>query len=661
PVASYDGYDFVESDDNWYLVRYPEEEEELVLPAAVETEEHSFSEYSVYNRLFSENGLLTSVYIPSNAKRIGERAFSDCDNLISVTVENGVTTIGSGAFSGCTELKTFVFPNSVTTVADGLFRDCAELERVTLPAAVDRIGSNAFNKCVSLEKLSIPNDCTEICVGAFGGCIMLYDVNIPSACEQIGIGAFANCRRIKSVTLPTTLKSNGIGVGAFEGCIKLYEVYNLSNLKVLYGSESNGSVGKYAYAVHENAEDLPLDNTIVGGLHYYKLDEQWYLVDYYGADGVVKVSGFTFGGERIDNIIIIDYAFQYYDTIISVAIDETVSLIGKSAFNACSELNSVEISTDKLGISDGAFAECEKLTSLTVFSGDVDFGTEAFMLCGLTSVLLVGGDFVIRDDVFYDNTELDALTVDCKSLTVNEMAFFNGLKAAEIKCSSSFTAKYRAFFGSSISELAVEADDVDILAQNYVGYNITEVGIVGNKSVHLASSAFNACGSIISFVLRGKTVSIDGTAFNACSNPYTQSGMGDLSVTGEQIDISTSAFSHCIVNSLTIDGAALTLGDGAVDKAIFLGSAIGELSIVYGGESITVGELLNDSTLSALNVRGKKVEIADNAFHTEGKLASLGVAAEELTIGTYAFCNQQERKSVVLTAARAAEICESAF
>lgn len=626
-VVQYDGYDFVQNEDNWYLVRCPEGRTEFVLPAAVATADYSFIEYSIYDRLFIENEEVTTVYAPSNVKSIGRGAFSGCVKLSEFTFPSGITTIADELFNGCSALKKVIMPSAVDRIGERAFFGCA-IDEIVIPTGCLNIGECAFSECTSLTAAVIPDSCTEIFGGAFSGCTMLYSVNIPSACETIGELAFGDCKRIKSVTLPASL--NSIGNDAFSGCTKLYEVYNLSRFTLMYGTKYNGCVAEHAYKIHTVADSVPLENVIIDGAHYYKLDDLWSLVDYYGTDGNLNISGFMFGDEQVNDIIVIECAFQNYNTIVSVNVGDAVSCIDRFAFDACSELARLDISASELSIRGRAFAKCEKLTALTVLSGNVEFETEAFAECGLTSISLTGGEFSITDFVFSDCTELYSLTVDCESLTVFTGAFFDGLVEADIKCSTKFTASNYAFNKSKLEKLTVHADVVDIAGSNFSGADVSYINIVGKTSVGISSGAFSEC-----------------------------IGLSSLSITGGRVDIGPSAIMSCVVGEFTLVGDAIN--ENALVTAVFFDSAVDKLDIACNGDGIVIGTILNGSNISALTVRGEKVKISENAFFMNGTLTSLEVVAAELEIANSAFFAQRRLQTVTLTASRVAEIGESAF
>ncbi len=85
----------------------------------------SFTPDPIMPPIFGEafvNCKITSVYIPSSVKIIGDSAFHSCTSLSSVTIKEGAISIGGGAFASCTQLTSIIIPASVTTIENDAFR-----------------------------------------------------------------------------------------------------------------------------------------------------------------------------------------------------------------------------------------------------------------------------------------------------------------------------------------------------------------------------------------------------------------------------------------------------------------------------------------------------------------------------------------------------------
>lgn len=663
PFVEYDGYGFVENEDIWHLVQYDESLTDISLPTAVETDDYSFTRYGIRDRLFMNNELIESILVPSNITEIGDSAFYGCRNLTTATVMNGVLGIEENAFGDCYSLTSFVFPNSVGTVSDSVLYGCSLLNELVLPNSIDKVGSAAFYGCSSLQSVVIPDDCASIGDMAFCGCTLLCSVNIPSSCTQIGESAFGDCRRIKTVTLPETLER--IGERAFFGCLKLYEVYDLSEINVVKGTYGNGCVAYYAYAVYDNRSATPLDNVILDGLHYYKLDGEWYLVDYYGESGELNVSGFMYDGEIVDSINIINHAFQYYTSVKSLTANESLEYIGEYAFDSCTNLEAVDISTAELTIDMSAFSYCNALTTLAVragAAGNVTIYSNAFINSALTSIALNGGSYFIYEMAFAQCFYIENFTAQCNRIDIYDNVFYNSEAAdalinAEIICTTANIHDY-AFRESHIGSFVLNASEAAQIGEYiFSGYDLTEVEISGG-SISVGQYLFNGSFYINNITISGTQISLSSYAFNG--------------ITAESMSISGSASSPLsflgnAFNSVTIGNLNLS-GDISLAASAISYSTINTLTINDNNGSLNIANILYSCTVSNLVISGDEVKIEDSAFKWQyygdynSNVSTLDIsAANSLTVGVEAFYNQNELASVVLVSDKASSIGDSAF
>ncbi len=264
---------------------------------------------------------LTSITIPNSVKNIGYGAFGYCTNLTSVVIPAGVTEIHHAVFRYCTNmieiivdennpvyhsdgnclietatktlilgLQSSVIPTdgSVTTIGNYAFFDCTGLTNLTIPDSVTTIGNYAFLGCTGLTNLTVPDSVTAIGNGTFCNCTGLTSLTIPDSVTSIGDYALENCTGLTSLTIPDSVTR--VGMDAFFGCEQLWEV--------------------------------------TGGIFYV---DKW-VVDSY--DSTVEPV------LRADTVGIADGAFAS-TSLTSVTIPDSVTVIGKYAFEYCTDLTSV--------------------------------------------------------------------------------------------------------------------------------------------------------------------------------------------------------------------------------------------------------------------------------------------------------------------------------
>ncbi len=103
--------------------------------------------------LISYNGDDISVIIPSNVRRIADRAFYNNNQITSVVIPSTVSFIGSEAFKGCVRLKTVTISHGVISIDGGAFADCISLNEISIPSTVIDMGRGVFLGCTSLSKM----------------------------------------------------------------------------------------------------------------------------------------------------------------------------------------------------------------------------------------------------------------------------------------------------------------------------------------------------------------------------------------------------------------------------------------------------------------------------------------------------------------------------
>ncbi|MFQ9437145.1 MAG: leucine-rich repeat domain-containing protein [Ruminococcus callidus] len=76
----------------------------------------------------------------------------------------------------------------------------------------------------------------------------------------------------------------------------------------------------------------------------------------------------------------------------SITIPDSVTSIGISAFESCSQLASIEIPSSVTSIGKSAFESCSQLASIKIPKSVTSIGDRAFDSCsGLTSITILGG------------------------------------------------------------------------------------------------------------------------------------------------------------------------------------------------------------------------------------------------------------------------------
>ena len=612
---------------------------------------------SIGKEAFSGCTSLASITIPNRVTSIGESAFSGCTGLTSVTIPNSVTSIGYSAFSGCTGLTSVTIPNSVTSIGYSAFSGCTGLTSVTIPNSVKSIGSRTFSGCTGLTSVTIPNSVTNIEWYAFSGCTSLTSVTIPNSVTSIGVDAFENVPNIVyegtatgspwgaksvngyvegyfvykdetktallvcsstatgAVTIPNSVTS--IEKEAFLGCIGLTSVtignsvtsigyrafYGCSGLTSVIIPNSLTSIGEQAFSGCTGLTSVTIPNNVtsIGWGAFKNVPNIIY-------DGTA--TGTPWGAKSVNGYV--EGYFVYKDATKAallvcsstatgaITIPNSVTSIGKSAFEYCTGLTSITIPNSVTSIGEGAFEYCTGLTFITIPNSVTSIGEDAFRGCtGLTSITIPNGITSIESGTFFGCIGLTSVTIPNSVTTIGSSTFYSCTGLTSITIPNSVTS---------------------------IGY-----------------SAFSGCMGLTSITIPNSVTSIGSSTFSGCM------GLTSITIPNSVTTIKYEAFYKCTsLTSVTIGNGVTTIGDDAfymctsLKKVNYKGDVQGWLDITF--EDLESNPIyysrnlyINDVLLTKLVIPDGVTNISSRAFAYDECLTSVTIPNSVTSIGGYAF------------------------
>lgn len=263
---------------------------------------------------------------------IGPHAFSSSRKLEAVVLPRSVETIGYNAFVGCNALTSIEIkePSALRQIDRQAFLACKSLASFRIPRSVETIGRYAFEMCESLTKVTYdePSSLTEIEDYVF--CRTgLSGVSVPASVTTISAVAFCQCPNMKELVLP-----RGVKVLSPQNPF----AYNtqLTAVSVEGGNEAYDSRGG-CNAIIETAS-----NTLVAGCKETDVPAS------------VTVIGRS--------------AFNHCTDLTDAALPASIRHIGKYAYLGCKGLRTFYFPSSMVSMADSVFQRVTTLDTITVMT-----------------------------------------------------------------------------------------------------------------------------------------------------------------------------------------------------------------------------------------------------------------------------------------------------
>ena len=511
-------------------------------------------------------------------------------------------TSGTSHYTGDVTIPAAVTYNgttySVTAIGDHAFFDCYRLARVTIPSSVTAIGTQAFAYCsglmyilvdsgnrqydcrnncnaiietasntliVGCENTIIPNSVTAIGEGAFEGRDGLMSVDIPSSVTFIDHHAFWGCG-LTSVQIPNTVTF--IGEGAFSACTDMTSII------------VDGGNRKYDSRNNCNAIIETASNTLLEGCK-------------------------------------------------STIIPNTVTAIGKNAFDCCFGLTSIDIPNSVVSIGDYAFLKCSHLTGVKIPNSVTSIGKRPFDMCyDLISIIVDSGN------PRYDSRNNCNAIIETASNTL-----IVGCETSTIPNSVASIGDYAFYLVNDLTSIDIP-NSVTTIGYHAFDYchRLTSVTI-GNSVTSIGNCAFYKCNSlsdVYCFIDDPSAVSMGISVFSLESSDYSGRTLHVPQGTAAayQADENWYPYFGQIVEMEPETGL---IGDVNLDGEVDLADINAVVDIITGGDGYTtIADVNGDGEINISDVNAIiNIIHKDEALIEEHEWVDLGLPSGTL----WATCN----------------------
>ena len=466
---------------------------------------------------------LGAISIPNKMIEVKDRVFEQCSSLKAVSFGNSLEKIGVSSFADCIALESIELPLSFKNLSERGFWGCKSLKSVTLRDGFQSVGREAFGNCSQLTSLKLPLSCSSIEEGTFSGCSAMTSITLGSITE-IPKQAFLNCSSLESIVIPGTVNTIGSAATSesdkpFYGCTSLKSIrFEDGPQPLKMGSYYNSNNSYYGKGMFYDSylEEVYLGRNIEYiNLRYSSFEtipERYGYSAFYNQPKLTKV---TIGPKVTD---IPQYLF-YENPALTLMRLPNVKTIGKSAFESCSKLTTLDIGDALEIVGERAFYGCTNVTKLTFPDAINKIGSEAFYDCTSVTEITVGNGLkAIGEKSFYNCGSFTALILPSGFTTMGDAAFMNCRKLTIAQLGESLTAIPDQAFEEcvSLSEMIVPAT----------------VQSIGNRAF------FNDSGIATCSMQEGlKTIGYE--VF------YNNSGLTSMSIPGTVESIGRDAFVKC--------------------------------------------------------------------------------------------------------------------
>ena len=547
----------------------------VVIPSTVVYENKIYKVTNVCQASFSDCATMESISIPSSVTYIGAKkhgytslypVFRDCPSLKKIVIEDGTTPItirsvyvdGRQLFENCPlgelylgrnikidedssypfakypqkynyspfynlkGLKNITISSSVTELPDYLFYKNTACTTMSVPAK--SIGKHTFEGCTNITKLTLQDKVETIGDNAFYGCSAIAEIGIGSGLKTIGDSAFYNCSSLPAVLLPNSFKE--LGMSAFEGC-KQMSIVKLGNTLT--------AIPAQAFKNCTSLSEMNIPQT----------------VEYIGDQALMNDSSIVILSlqEGLDSIG--KQTFYNLSGIVSLSIPSTVTTMGQDSFYGCTHLASLTFkdADDALKIDN------------TYNSRSLSLDYDYFYDCPIRTLYLgrnleyqsseeysyrLGKEWVYTGKAsapFANSTTLKNITIGPKVTVISENLFNNCdcIESVVVPASISMVKDY-AFYGcDKLSSVQFEE--------------------TSEHELHIYSEAFGYCTALTSIVFPYQLSSI-GSAFNGCTS-LKNIIFNNNSSYEPQLRIGNGTFASCPIETLTLPGRLISIGDCA--------------------------------------------------------------------------------------------------
>lgn len=481
-----------------------------LIKSEIEIKGEKYPVTEIFDNAFKNCNKLKEINIPENIKTINDNAFLNCVSLNKINLPNSLTHIGKCAFKN-TGIEEINLSNNVSTIENYAFSECHNLSKINIseenqfykskdgilytksnelkqyPSGkqdkeysidestisilegafaynnyIEKISLNnitfidkyAFYQCDSLEKIMFGNSLSEINDEVFANCNSLHYITIPDSVTKIGNYAFYNCKELFCLRLSSSLQyvgkeivlnsdssvileENGINTENWDNkwnnsyrptyTFKQDNLCILNDIVYILNNETASAIAHIA-----PIKTLNIPSSITYNNAEYKIKS----IGKSAFEADSNIEELTVG----DNLYNIkDYAFSECSNLKTIRIGESNARIENYSFNKCSSLKSINFGNNIQMISSGAFNDVP-LSCFNTYDNAYYIGNEQskylYLIRTVTkninSCKIHDDTLLIADASFQNCSNLKTLNFPKKLSYIGNYALYNCKKMTSV-------------------------------------------------------------------------------------------------------------------------------------------------------------------------------------------------------------------------------------
>ena len=511
-----------------------------------------------------------------------------------------------------------------------------------------------------------------------------YQSGDPKSCSTFAAYLYASAGASASLKL-------GSNTGVLD---KEYEIYGEKNspLRVYHhyedGMEVMGCSRGNDYKYYTKAGSNLWGSRWTGANGVYGYDSggnsiamYTYSVDSNGNATITKYNGnaaYVYIPEQIDGYTVTMIGENAFKSkgLREVVIPDSVLRIGKSAFEKCTNLRSIDLSSKLKTIDSRAFYECGSLTGIDMPDTVTSIGTYTFYNCtSLTDVKLSELILEIPSRAFANCASLNTVELPDAITSISIYAFHNCTALESVKLPKGLTnLGSRAFMNcSSLSHAWIPKKLNSCGFYEYEGAfpayggpftgctNLTDIEFESGTT-KIPQALLYSCSGIVEITIPDTVTSIGMYGLASCSNLKTVKGMQSVTSIGtfafqgdtklENIElprrlesINAGAFRNCdslqeltVPKSLSYVGWDYSIVGVGVGKAgVFAGNTLKEIYFEEGCTSVPSRLCIGATSLEHIHFSQSMERIGEYSFSGCSALQEIEFTDNIYDIDNYAF------------------------